>query len=448
MLPCCKGLTAARCSGPDGPAIVEACFWDALQVIRKALEARPATVQHLVGRLRAARQRLDTRARKPRAGAPRVEAVYETVARDGGGIPESLRLAPGTVTTLRNELGRTLHHVNQASGGALFVAAADLLGSTSVNKVTEGFPAGFWNATTNSESRTLAIGGICEDGISGVTSGLSCFGRHIGVASSYAAFLAPLGLIAARLHAIGNQARRAVDGGPNRPLILVCAHAGLKTGEDGPTHADPQALQVLQENFPAGAAVTLTPWDPAELWPLVAAALERRPAVLAPFVSRPNETVPDRVKLGLAPVEACRSGVYRLRAPKAKPDATLVLQERAVTLAFVADVLPRLEREGVDLDVYYVASAELFDALPAAERERLFPEASAREAMGITGFTLATMYRWVRSDHGRAATLHPYVKGHYPGSGQGAVVMHEAGLDAGAQYAAIRGFLDAKAKGR
>jgi transketolase len=447
-LPCCQGLDAARCAAPDGPAVLEACFWDALLVIRGALEARPAMVQHLVGRLRAARERLDRRARKPRAGAPRIEAVYESLAQDGGAVPAALRLAPGTVTTLRNELGRALHHLNQASGGALLVASADLLGSTSVNKVTEGFPAGFWNTSTNPGSRTLAIGGICEDGIGGVTSGVSSFGRHIGVASSYAAFLAPLGLITARLHAIGNQARRSVDGGPNRPLILVCAHAGLKTGEDGPTHADPQSLQVLQENFPAGAVVTLTPWDPAELWPLVSTALARRPAVLAPFVSRPNETVPDRVKLGLAPVEACRSGVYRLRAPKAKADATLVLQESGVTLAFVADVLPRLEREGVDLDVYYVASAELFDALTAAEREGIFPEASAREAMGITGFTLATMYRWVRSDRGRAATLHAYVKGHYLGSGQGAAVLQEAGLDAEAQYAAIRGFLDAKVKGR
>ncbi len=68
--------------------------------------------------------------------------------------------------------------------------------------------------------------------------------------------------------------------------------------------------------------------------------------------------------------------------------------------------------------------------------------------MGITGFTLATMYRWVRSDRGRAATLHPYVKGHYLGSGQGAAVLHEAGLDAEAQHAAIRAFLDAKTKNR
>ena len=68
--------------------------------------------------------------------------------------------------------------------------------------------------------------------------------------------------------------------------------------------------------------------------------------------------------------------------------------------------------------------------------------------MGITGFTLATMYRWVRSDRGRAATLHPYLKGHFLGSGQGAAVLREAGLDAESQYAAIRAFLDAKARER
>jgi transketolase len=239
-----------------------------------------------------------------------------------------------------------------------------------------------------------------------------------------------------------------VDGDPYRPMILVCAHAGLKTGEDGPTHADPQALQLLQENFPPGTAITLTPWEPQEIWTLMSAALAKRPAVIAPFVTRPTEKVPDRAKLGLAPATAARTGVYRLRAPRGTPDAVIVLQESAVTLAFATEVLPRLESEGVDLDVYYVASAELFDALSEAERSKIFPESAAREAMGITGFTLPTMYRWVRSDRGLASTLHPYRKGHFPGSGQGAMVLAEAGLDAEGQYGAVRSYLNAGARAR
>ena len=112
------------------------------------------------------------------------------------------------------------------------------------------------------------------------SAGLSAYGQHVGVGSSYGAFLAALGHIAARLHAIGSQAKHLTSGDPYHPMVLVCAHAGIKTGEDGPTHADPQPLQLVQENFPRGTVVTLTPWDPREMWPLVTAALHHRPAAI------------------------------------------------------------------------------------------------------------------------------------------------------------------------
>ena len=57
--------------------------------------------------------------------------------------------------------------------------------------------------------------------------------------------------------------------------------------------------------------------------------------------------------------------------------------------------------------------------------------------MGITGFTLATLFRWVRSDLGRAHSLHPFRDGHFLGSGQGSVVLAEAGLDGASQAQAI-----------
>ncbi len=78
----------------------------------------------------------------------------------------------------------------------------------------------------------------------------------------------------------------------------------------------------------------------------------------------------------------------------------------------------------------------------------IFPEARAQEAMGITGFTLPTMYRWVRSDLGREMSLHPFQNGHFLGSGQGHVVLAEAGLDGESQYQAIRRYLDAKARAK
>ena len=442
-----------RCAGPDGASVREQCFWTALQAIRAQVHAQLPMAAALAERLAAARDRLDAQERAPRPGAPRVDDAYELAA-DAAQIapgpeatPHELRLEPGTFTTLRGEFGRALHHLQATSGGAFLVAAADLMGSTSVNTIADGFAAGFWNAQSNPEARLLSVGGICEDAIAGVLSGITAYGHNLGVGSSYGAFMAPLGHIAARLHAIGAQARKAVSGEPYKPMILVCAHAGLKTGEDGPTHADPQPLQLLQEDFPRGTAISLTPWEPQEIWTLTAAALAQRPAVISMFVTRPAEPVLDRPALGLAPAEAAVSGVYALR-PSESPDVTVVLQESAVAYAFVREALPLLEEKGVDALVYYVASAELFDLLPEDERRAILPEARAAEAVGITGFTLPTLYRWVTSDAGRAASLYPFRKGHYLGSGPGEQVLAEAGLDGAGQAAAILRYADARAGAR
>jgi transketolase len=143
-------------------------------------------------------------------------------------------------------------------------------------------------------------------------------------------------------------------------------------------------------------------------------------------------------------VEAAATGVYLLRKPKGRGDVTVVLQESAVAYAFLEQALPLLAKDGLDPRVYYVASAELFDLLPAGEQARVFPEAHANEAVGVTGFTLPTLYRWVRSDLGRAHSLHPYARGHFLGSGQGPMVLAEAGLDGTSQAKAIRAYVEAR----
>ena len=215
-------------------------------------------------------------------------AVYELAAGAASTIPAELRLQPGATTTLRDALGRSLRLLNVASGGALLTASADLLGSTSVGMIAADFAPGYWNGATNPDARLLSIGGICEDAISGVLSGISAYGHAHR-----------RGLLVRRLHGAAGPHRRPAArhrrpgspgrlGRPYRPMILICGHAGLATGEDGPTHADPQALQLLQENFPQGTAVTLTPWEPQEIWPLLATALAQRPALIAPFVTRPE----------------------------------------------------------------------------------------------------------------------------------------------------------------
>jgi transketolase len=147
--------------------------------------------------------------------------------------------------------------------------------------------------------------------------------------------------------------------------------------------------------------------------------------------------VPDRGALGLSPAVDATQGLYLLRRAKGTPDGVVVLQESGVTYAFVEQALAMLEHDGIDVEVYAVSSAELFDMQPAEVRDEVFPEWKAQIAMGITGFTAATLHRWVRSDFGRSHTLHPFLHGHFLGSGSGAAVLAEAGLDGESQHRAI-----------
>ena len=78
---------------------------------------------------------------------------------------------------------------------------------------------------------------------------------------------------------------------------------------------------------------------------LVSAALAKRPAIIAPFVTRPAEMVLDRAALGLPPASAAAQGVYRLRAARWLSQGTIVLQGTGVTNAFLNETLPLLERE-------------------------------------------------------------------------------------------------------
>jgi transketolase len=179
----------------------------------------------------------------------------------------------------------------------------------------------------------------------------------------------------------------------------------------------------------------------------MAAALKKRPAVIYPFVTRPSEVIIDRHALGLAPATAAANGVYLLlKTKKHHADGVVVLQGSEAAYAFVQEALPLIMEEGVQLDVYYIASAELFSMLTKDEQESIFPENERRRAMGITGFTLPTLYRWVTSENGRNRSLYPFKEGHFLGSGKAETVLLEAGLDGRSQFRAILEYVNSLKK--
>lgn len=427
------GVKLPRFAGEKTPVSVEAAYWECLLAMRKAFEtARPDVAKYAAERVVEA-AKATPKGRPVRAGGPNLDALY-TAGLDPASTPAELKPVPGKAATLRGALGDTLGYLNKLTSGAFLACAADLSESTSIAPINKGIGKGWWHAKTNPSSRLVPVGGICEDAMGGVMSGVSSLGLHIGVSSSYSAFIAALEHVPARLHCIGQQMRHEATGEPNRVWIMVNAHAGPMTGEDGPTHACPQHLQLLQDNFAKGSAITLTPWDPQEVWPLVIASLQARPALLAPFVTRPGIPVPDREKLGFPPPVAATKGVYALRKGG---KAVVVLQGHGVATFFTRDVLPKLDEMGVKLTVYYVTSAELFERLSADEKKAVFPPEHAFRSMGVTDFTLPTLARWVRSDEGIARSLYPLKRQGYLGSGAWDKVLEQAGLDGKGQLEAV-----------
>ena len=439
------GLTFPRFEGEKNPESIEKAYYESLMTIRKAFESKPALTQQLAAWVMSSKQRLAASPRELRSNAPELGKLYEDNAISPLERPESCTYEIGSAQTLRGSLANCLNHVNRLTNGAVLAAAADLYGSTNISNIGAGFGSGFWHPTKNPESRLFSAGGITEDAMGGICSGIASMGYQMGVGSSYGAFIAPLNTICAKTHGIGQQTlRHRVPGEPNKTFVVVCGHTGVKTGEDGPTHAEPQALQVLQENFPGDVMITLTPWDPNELWPLTIESLLQRPAVLAPYVTRPSEVIMDRKALGLAAAEKSITGVYKLLQANGAPDATVVYQGSDVAYAFITGVLPRLKEKGINLDVYYVSSAELFDRLDMQRRKEIYPSSSASSAMMISGFTVATTYRWTMSERGREYTLYPWKNGTFLGSGPGDVCLEQAGMHGEAQWDVIQHYISGK----
>lgn len=439
------GVQLPRFDGEKTAESVEQAYYDSLMVIREVFAANAALTQHLGDCVLAVKQRHAAAPRPLRPGAPELGRLYEPGAISPSDRPQACTYEAGSSQTLRGALSDGLSHVNKLTNGAVLAAAADLYGSTNIASIGSGFGSGFWHPVDNPGSRLFSAGGIAEDAMGGICSGISTLGYQMGVGSSYGAFIAPLNTICAKTHGIGQQTlRHRVPGEPNKTFVIVCGHAGVKTGEDGPTHAEPQALQVLQENFPGDVMISLTPWDPGELWPLTAEALLQRPAVLAAYVTRPSEVMLDRGALGLAPAEDSVKGVYKLLQANGKPDATIVYQGSEVAYAFASGVLPHLKEKGVNLDVYYVSSAELFDRLDEEERNDIYPFRAASSAMMFSGFTVATTYRWIMSERGRKYTMYPWKSGSFLGSGQGDVCLEQAGMHAEAQLETIMKFIAGK----
>ena len=419
------------CEGQE----VEECFYQNLLTLRNVISSNKDLFANFAGKIRESAERLQNSARI--AKEFKTEDVYTAFTPDN--IPGEFVFPTDQNPTLRATMAQALAKISKDTMGTMIVATADLSGSTGAGKIAYD-SKGFYNKKNNPDSRLISSGGITEDGLSAVMSGVSAYGKQLGVAASYGAFTSAMMHTQARLHAIGQQGYEEATGKGKNTFIIFTGHAGLPTGPDGPTHADPQMLQLVAEDFPKGAAIILTPLDANDVWPSLTAALNKRPAVLYPVVTRPNVKITDRKALGSEDQTQAKNGVYAIyKHPEAQ--GTVILQGSGVGEIFVQEVLPKIKEENLPINVYYVVSPELFDLLNNEEQARVLPISELYRAIAITDFTLPTMRRWLKSVKGEEMSLYPFKKGKYLTSGQAKDCYREAGLDGEAQLKQIKEYL-------
>lgn len=427
------GVSFPRFEGEKTPANIEKYFWASLLTVRQALEKEKSTAAFAAKQLSMRAQSLAKAKRAVRKDLGDSKKLY---AFSASKVPAEFTFEAGKSYTTRGVLGDVLAYLNKKTNGTILVGSADLYGSTGAAGIAKPFAPGNFNALTNPLARRVAMGGICEDGMAAVCSGISAFGKHVGVSASYGAFVA-FEHVAARLHAIGVQAAREAGLHPNT-LVLFNGHASVPTGEDGPTHADPQALQLLQDNFPRGACITVTPMEVDEIWPLVTKSLSLCPAVFAPFVARPSAVFLDRKTLGMDSAKQAVNGIYYMHRAKGKADGTVLVQGAGVGRTVAQQVLPVLAKHKLNLNIIYITSRELFETLSPQTQEKLLPLSLRQTAMGITDFTLPTLDAWLLSQAGREHSLYPHKNGVFLGSGSAEKVYEEAGLSGADILAALR----------
>jgi transketolase len=228
-----------------------------------------------------------------------------------------------------------------------------------------GSPAAGEEARSGPAGRNLHFG-VREHAMGAIVNGLAGHGGFIPFASTFLIFSEymrpPIRLAALmRLH-----------------TVYVFTHDSLALGEDGPTHqpveqlASLRAIPGLWVIRPADANEVAVAWR-------VAIAAQDRPVALV----LTRQALPTIDRQRYASAEGLRSGAYVLSdAPEGKPALILLASGSEVSLVLAA--AERLRTQKIAVRCVSMPSWELFEALPAAQRDAILPPAvTARLAVEL-----------------------------------------------------------------
>ena len=296
---------------------------------------------------------------------------------------------PGKVRGTRRAISEIIKWMNYITDNRLVTVAADL--SDSIN--VEG--GSFWGHydPVNNPAGTRFKAVIAEAGnastavgLVGQTASLDP-NQHTGLwamCGSYGAFT-PLMYLPARVWSQQNQDSPFRVG----VLNILAGHSGPETAADARTHFGIFSPQVWKL-FPKDQVIVLSFWDYNDVAPGYFAAVEiaaRDPKVgiIVLEVARPDFPVADRNTFADTDPKAAAKGMYIIRDfDSGKPKQGYVVAQGSSSTVNLVSVLPRLEKEGINVRVIAAISEELFDRQSEEYQVSVIPPGARYDMMVVS----------------------------------------------------------------
>ena len=324
--------------------------------------------------------------------------------------PPEMFVAPGTKVANRAALAKFGAWINaychEHYGRPLFlVASADLAESTNIAGFGKGwgsFPGyGPYDREHNPTGVVLPQG-ITEFANAGIMTGLVSvnladdpeaeFCGFFGACSTYGSF-SYLKYGPFRLFSQMAQDCQLKLG----KIIWVAGHSGPETADDSRTHFGIFAPGVTQL-FPKGQIINLHPWEHNEVPVVLGAALAQSAPLIALHLTRPPITVPDREALGIPSHLAAARGAYVIRPYRPdQPRMGTVIVQGTSTTAGIVELLPELDRRGLNVKIVAAISPELFALQPKEYQDEVLSAADRLDSMAITNGARRLMHDWLDS---------------------------------------------------
>jgi transketolase len=339
---------------------------------------------------------------------PRLNPIEDPTIYDFRNYPEELFVPPGTSAANRRALasfGAWINaHCHETCERPLFiVSSADLADSTNISgfaRPWEDFPGfGEYRREENPHGALLPQE-ITEFANAGISAGLAAvnfaddpfsdFNGFWAACSTYGSF-SYLKYGPMRLFCQMAQDSEIKLG----KVIWVAGHSGPETADDSRTHFGIFAPGVTQL-LPKGQYIDLFPWEHNEVPVVLGAALQEDVNVIVLHLTRPNITIPDREALGMPSHFEAAKGAYIIRdyAPGERRMGCIIVQGTSTTSGIV-EILPELERKGLNVKVVAAISHELFSRQPQTYQERVLSPSDWLDSMTITNGAKILMHYWL-----------------------------------------------------